>query len=517
MSSTAISSGGGGGGGDTGRKRTITIDPSLQLFSKKASRKAKQRSDKSATLKPKPFIRPNTLKKNLLDRIKKHQQKQNDRGGASSPAVTPNTTAATAVASTGDSAETYLQSLQYLQNLSSNLSNKHKSSGGKTSKRDRRRDDSKQYSSQPSQPSQPSQQPNVYLEAPSALFGNTNTNNTITNITNTTGNNQPIAIAAASSSNINHMNHMNMVAAPMQISQPFSQPFQVTQPQEPFQVQPQAPPHEFQPLFSNEPSVSINMPMMAEPKWGCLKGGTKPTFRTLHNKTLRAVTGNNAVTHQEPLIIEPNDSNAIRLNLNPSQSQELEYNPPNPAIITDMSTTTVTATEMSGESSGGGGGGGGCGVEPSAESAAAATSDIIDSMYGVRKQRLDEYRREHIENAIKMQEPDIKIRETKQHVVTKKYKLGKYVNRNGPVIGVLIKNRQTQHSIEKKRRELRHIPLRTITARLHKKNLLKVGSAAPPDILRELYENAVFAGDIENDGDGILLHNFLSTNEQIEN
>jgi hypothetical protein len=46
---------------------------------------------------------------------------------------------------------------------------------------------------------------------------------------------------------------------------------------------------------------------------------------------------------------------------------------------------------------------------------------------------------------------------------------------------------------------------------LHKKNLLKVGSIAPPDILREMYENAVFAGDIENDGEGILLHNFLAS------
>ena len=494
MSSTATSSGGGGGGGgDTGRKRTITIDPSLQMFSKKASRKAKQRLDKSATLKPKPFIRPNTLKKNLLDRIKKHQQKQNDRGGASSPAITtPNTSAATSVASTGNSAETYLQSLQYLQNLSSNLSNKHKSSGGKTSKRDR-------HPSQPSQPSQSSQPPNVYLEAPSALFGNINTNtNTINTMMNANNNsnissNQPIAIAAASSSNINHM------VAPMQSSQPFSQVFQVTHPPEPFQVQPQphAPPHEFQPLFSNEPIVPVNMTMMTEPKWGCLKGGSKPTFRSLHNKT---------VINQEPLridanamMIEPNDLNAINLNL----PQE-----------TATATATATATEMFGGSSGG--------VETPPEtvsesSAAAATNEIIDSMYGVRKQRLDEYRREHIENAIKMQEPDIKIRETKQHVVTKKYKLGKYVNRNGPVIGVLIKNRQTQHSVEKKRKELRHIPLRTITARLHKKNLLKVGSTAPPDILRELYENAVFAGDIENDGEGILLHNFLSTTEQIEN
>ena len=494
MSSTTTSS---GGGGDTGRKRTITIDPSLQLFSKKASRKAKQRLlDKSATLKPKPFIRPNTLKKNLLDRIKKHQQKQNDRGGVSSPAVTTNTNTSVASAtSTGDSAETYLQSLQYLQNLSSNLSNKHKSSGGKTSKRDRHRDGSYQMQN-PSQPSQPSQQPNVYLEAPIALFGNTNTNTTNTMINaNNNSIGQPIAIAAASSSNINHM------VAPMQSSQAF----QATHQPQPFQVQPQAPPHEFQPLFSNEPSVSINMPMLAEPKWGCLKGGTKPTFRTLHNKTLRVGTiGNNAVTHPEPLKIEPIDLNTIQLS---ALSQESGDNP-NHTVITDLPTATATATEMSGEPSGGG-----CAETP----ATAATSDIIDSMYGVRKQRLDEYRREHIENAIKSQEPDIKIRETKQHVVTKKYKLGKYVNRNGPVIGVLIKNRQTQHSIEKKRKELRHIPLRTITARLHKKNLLKVGSAAPPDILRELYENAVFAGDIENDGEGILLHNFLSTNEQIEN
>ena len=505
---SATISSGGGGGGDTGRKRTITIDPSLQMFSKKASRKAKQRSDKSATLKPKPFIRPNTLKKNLLDRIKKHQQKQNDRGVSSSPAVTPSSVTA---ASTGDSAETYLQSLQYLQNISSNISNKHKSSGGKTSKSDRRRDNSQQYpsqlSQQPSQLSQPSQQPNVYLEAPSALFGNTNTNNTITNASS----NQPIAIAAASSSNINNM------VVPMQISEPLSNTFQIMQPQEPFQVKLPAHADEFQPLFSNEPIIPVNMTVMAEPKWGCLKGGTKPTFRSLHNKTLRSGTGNNAVTHQNPLIMDktaivmdPIDLNAINPNSG-NNHNSTDITDATDTITTTPTPTTTSTTEMSGGSSGG--------VGPITESgiAAAATNDIIDSMYGIRKQRLDEYRREHIENAIKSQEPDIKIRETKQHVVTKKYKLGKYVNRNGPVIGVLIKNRQTQHSIEKKRKELRNIPLRTITARLHKKNLLKVGSSAPPDILRELYENAVFAGDIENDGEGILLHNFLSTSEQIEN
>jgi hypothetical protein len=60
---------------------------------------------------------------------------------------------------------------------------------------------------------------------------------------------------------------------------------------------------------------------------------------------------------------------------------------------------------------------------------------------------------------------------------------------------------------------MKHIPLHTIKARLHKKNLLKVGSIAPPDVLRELYETAVFAGDIEYENEGTLLHNFLTSSE----
>jgi hypothetical protein len=225
------------------------------------------------------------------------------------------------------------------------------------------------------------------------------------------------------------------------------------------------------------PPIKIN----SEPVWGCLKNGSKPTFRTL-NGTLKTAS-----------IVPPLMDNNIQLNISDISIPV--------ADVTHTHTHNVTTTPP-----------------PSSEQVEliAATNKSIESTYGARKQRLDEYKREHFEAALKNQQPVVKIRETKQQIITKKYKLGKYVNKQGPVIGVLIKNRQTQYNVEKKRNEMRHIPLHTIKSRLHKKNLLKVGSIAPPDILREMYENAVFAGDIENDGEGILLHNFLASASESE-
>ena len=218
-----------------------------------------------------------------------------------------------------------------------------------------------------------------------------------------------------------------------------------------------------------------------DPIWGCLKNGTKQTFRAANATSLPLPTTNH----------NNNVNNENRIQLSITEMPDDPNTIGDPVNDFSISSSSSSSAEMN--------------------ETTEATNKAIETTYGARKQRLDEYKREHFENALKTQQPVIKIRETKQHVITKKYKLGKYTNKNGPVIGVLIKNRQTQHNIEKKRNEMRHIPLHTIKARLHKKNLLKVGSIAPPDILRELYENAVFAGDIENDGEGILLHNFLSS------
>ena len=45
---------------------------------------------------------------------------------------------------------------------------------------------------------------------------------------------------------------------------------------------------------------------------------------------------------------------------------------------------------------------------------------------------------------------------------------------------------------------------------LRKKNLLKIGSVAEDDVLREMYEQCILAGDIQNKNKDTLIHNYLT-------
>jgi len=79
-------------------------------------------------------------------------------------------------------------------------------------------------------------------------------------------------------------------------------------------------------------------------------------------------------------------------------------------------------------------------------------------------------------------------------------------------VRVLIKNINTQVKIEKEIKLLHTHSMETIRDYLLKRGLYKIGSSAPDDILRKIYEESYTAGDIENKNSDILLHNFLQTN-----
>ena len=48
-----------------------------------------------------------------------------------------------------------------------------------------------------------------------------------------------------------------------------------------------------------------------------------------------------------------------------------------------------------------------------------------------------------------------------------------------------------------------------IKSYLKEHNLLKTGTYAPQDVLREIYENAYLSGNLHNHNKDILVHNFL--------
>lgn len=89
-------------------------------------------------------------------------------------------------------------------------------------------------------------------------------------------------------------------------------------------------------------------------------------------------------------------------------------------------------------------------------------------------------------------------------VKTTKYKLGKHDKK----ISVLIKNNSTRKTVKEDLTKLKKKSILDIKNYLRKHNLIKVGSSAPNDVLRQIYEQSILAGDINNNNN----NNFLVNN-----
>ena len=311
-------------------KRTITIDTNIQSLSKRAKNKSVKNANTAATIRPKlktnQFIRPSTLKKQLLARIKTHQQKKNtdsdsttlrdiretkgNNAMASDNRINNNnnnnnSSSSSSINSTKDS-ESFSQSLEYLQSLAVN------------------RKDRKQKTK--------THRTNMNMNT------NTNTNIPITTIPATT---TTIATIASSpqtylQSELPQQPHPQVFlnAFPSEtVGTPSTAPI-IPQlslgsvPQIQLAQLAQLAPAPFESYVDNNPPIVLK----SEPQWGCLKGGHKPTFRSFHNKTCKVTT---------TIDSEPNNNNNYN---SESAPVVIDTAPTTTATTTTPTTTTTTAT-----------------------------------------------------------------------------------------------------------------------------------------------------------------------------
>jgi hypothetical protein len=77
-------------------------------------------------------------------------------------------------------------------------------------------------------------------------------------------------------------------------------------------------------------------------------------------------------------------------------------------------------------------------------------------------------------------------------------------------VGVLISNKTIRNQITNKMKQINQIPIGDIKKYLIKKGLIRVGSIAPNDILREMYRSVVMlCGDLQNHNTQNIMYNYL--------
>ena len=80
-----------------------------------------------------------------------------------------------------------------------------------------------------------------------------------------------------------------------------------------------------------------------------------------------------------------------------------------------------------------------------------------------------------------------------------------------PKVSVLVSNKTIRNQVNKKASDLKQTPISEVKKYLMQKGFIKVGSTAPHDVLRRMYESSqMIGGEITNYNSDNLLYNYLN-------
>ena len=94
-----------------------------------------------------------------------------------------------------------------------------------------------------------------------------------------------------------------------------------------------------------------------------------------------------------------------------------------------------------------------------------------------------------------------------EKVIKRKFILGK--KNKTRKIGILVNNSKIRSMIESHKLNMKSSKLKTVKNYLKRKNFIKHGSQCPNALLREMYENVCFCGDVTNTNKNNIIHNFV--------
>jgi hypothetical protein len=223
-------------------------------------------------------------------------------------------------------------------------------------------------------------------------------------------------------------------------------------------------------VTSELPSIKLNINNPNYPKYGCLKGGSLPTYRSWKNQTQR----------KPPSLNDQYISTIPYVHTAPIQStfQSSQMPPPQntPIYSGNMATESINVRSE------------------------------LDKEIERQKARIE--MKQIMEKTKPQKMPKLKYLKQKR-TLKRTYHVGK--SRVFPKVAVLVSNKTIRNNITTKKQLLKQTPIEEIRKFLLKKGFIKVGSTSPNDVLRKMYESVVMiSGDVTNHNPDNLLYNFFN-------
>jgi hypothetical protein len=216
-------------------------------------------------------------------------------------------------------------------------------------------------------------------------------------------------------------------------------------------VSPSPLPHMLQP----PPQPKYNFPQ--HPGYGCLKGGKIPTFRTIKNRQ--------GIIQQIPVYNEQKDKPILE-NSNEPQPNPMEKVP-----------TDISPIQYDND-----------------KSDKSDKSELLKAQFN-KQAKTEKTNYNRMKNM------------KRKKIYKRTYRVGKSKTK----IGCLISNKTIRQKIQQSAYELKHTNIKDVRKFLLKRGFIKVGTTAPNDVLRKMYESvAMVCGEVQNHNPENLLHNFIN-------
>ena len=96
-----------------------------------------------------------------------------------------------------------------------------------------------------------------------------------------------------------------------------------------------------------------------------------------------------------------------------------------------------------------------------------------------------------------------------KRTIRRTYRIGK--SKINPLVSVLVSNKTLRNEANLKKMALRETPMPEVKQYLRKHGFLKIGTATPNDVIRQMYENVkMVCGEVQNHNPDNLLYNYFN-------